>query len=400
MKFTLRAAVPMFALGLVLAGSASFAQNLASLKGTNKKGGGYQFTIDKDLAAQPVKNQAKTNTCWSFSGQSLLESELARMGKGNHSLSVMFVVRKAYEMKADKYVRMNGKINFAEGGEYHDVLNVLAQYGAVPEEAYPGGANLYGEGNHAHFELEAVLKGFLDGLIKNKNGRISTAWKTAFNGILDAYLGKVPEQFSYKGKSYTPKTFASAMGLDANNYITLTSFSHHPFNRQIMVEVSDNWAGDRAWNLPLAEFTKSIEQAVSQGYSVAWATDVSEKYFSHQSGVAVVPDADLRNLTDAEVKAFLDGPVKQKTITQELRQAAFDSQETTDDHGMHIIGSAKDQLGTRYYIVKNSWGTERNDLGGIFYASQPYVQYKTTFVTFHKSALPADVAKQLGISIK
>lgn len=400
MRFTLRAALPIFALGLALAGSATFAQSLAPLKGTNKKGGGYQFTIDKDLAAQPVKNQAKTNTCWSFSGQSLLESELARMGKGNHSLSVMFVVRKAYEMKADKYVRMNGKINFAEGGEYHDVLNVLAQYGAVPEEAYPGGANLYGEGNHAHFELEAVLKGFLDGLIKNKNGRISTAWKTAFNGILDAYLGKVPEQFSYQGKSYTPKTFASAMGLDANNYITLTSFSHHPFNRQIMVEVSDNWAGDRAWNLPLAEFTKSIEQAVSQGYSVAWATDVSEKYFSHQSGVAVVPDADLRNLTDAEVKAFLDGPVKQKTITQELRQAAFDSQETTDDHGMHIIGSAKDQLGTRYYIVKNSWGTERNDLGGIFYASQPYVQYKTTFVTFHKSALPADVAKQLGISIK
>lgn len=381
--------------GIALGLTAAQAQELSTLKGTNKKNGGYQFTIEKDIRTTAVKNQAKTNTCWSFSAQSFLESELMRMGKGVHNLSVMYVVRKAYEMKADKYVRMNGKVAFAEGGEFHDVLTVLDKYGVVPEEAYPG--KNYGEASHAHFELEAVLKGFLDGLIQNKNGRLSTAWKPAFSGILDAYLGKAPENFTYQGKSYTPSSFAASLGLKASDYVTLTSFSHHPFYKPAMVEVADNWAGDKAWNLPLADFGKSIENAVSNGYSVAWASDVSEKYFSHQNGVAIVPDLDLRQITDAQKEAFLAAPVTQKTITQEIRQAAFDSQETTDDHGMHIIGSAKDQTGVRYYLVKNSWGTERNDLGGIFYVSQPYVLYKTTFVTMHKSALPADIAKKLGL---
>ncbi len=377
------------------AGYQSIGQSLSPIKGANKQNGGYQFTIDKEVGVGPVKNQAKTNTCWSFSTQSFLESELIRMGKGQHTLSVMFVVRKAYELKADKYVRMNGRVAFAEGGEIHDVLSVLRNYGAMPDEAYPG--LQYGETNHAHFELEAVLKGYLDGLIQNKNGRISTAWKSGLNGILDAYLGPLPTEFSYQGKTYTPKTWAAAMGLNADDYVELTSFSHHPFYKPCMVEVQDNWSGELAYNLPLEEFGQVIENAVSNNYSVAWATDVSEKYFSHAEGVAVVPDRDLRTITEGNKAEIFRAPAAEKTITQEMRQAAFDSWETTDDHGMHIFGSAKDQRGTRYYLVKNSWGTERNELGGVFYASKPYVLYKTTFIAVNRKALPANIAAKLGL---
>lgn len=379
----------------LLVSSIGISQTLSPVKGANKQGGGYQFTVEKEAGVGPVKNQAKSNTCWSFSTQSFLESEMMRLGKGQHTLSVMFVVRKAYEMKADKYVRMNGKVAFAEGGEIHDVLTVLRNYGAMPDEAYPGMS--YGESNHAHFELEAVLKGYLDGVIQNRNGRLSTAWKRGFSGILDAYLGVLPTEFKYQGKTYTSQSFAQAMGLNSDDYVELTSFSHHPFYKPCMVEVQDNWSGEQALNLPLDEFGHVIENAVMSGYSVAWATDVSEPYFSHKEGVAVVPDRDLRSINDAAKAEIFKGPGPEKVITQEMRQAAFDSQETTDDHGMHIFGAAKDQRGTRYYMVKNSWGTDRNDLGGMFYVSKPYVLYKTTFIAVHKKAIPDAIARKLGL---
>jgi bleomycin hydrolase len=246
--------------------------------------------------------------------------------------------------------------------------------------------------------MEGVLKGMLDAVVKSPNGRLSTRWKEAVNGVLDAYLGKVPDTFTYQGKSYTARSFADMLGLKADDYVAFTSFTHHPFYQPFMVEVPDNWAAETAWNLPLDEFGQVIEGSLQNGYSVAWAADVSEKFISHKSGVAVVPDKNLDQLTDEDRTAFFAKPVKQKKITPELRQLAFDNYETQDDHGMHFVGLAKDQDGTRYYIVKNSWGTDRNDIGGIFYASDAYVLYKTTFVLVNKKSLPKAIAAKLKLS--
>lgn len=372
----------------------------------NKKDGHYYFTVVKNLEANAVQNQNKTGTCWSFSALSFMESELIRLKKGKHKLSEMFVVRMAYMDKAEMYIRMHGISNLSQGGAFHDIPYVIEKYGIMPEEAYKG-LN-YGEEKHNHSELEAVLKGMCDAIIKRPQGKLTTAWRSAVNGVLDAYLGKVPETFTYQGANYTAKSFAEFLGLKMTDYVVITSFTHHPFYSKYTFDVPDNWSFGQAYNLPMDEMVASIDGALMNGYSVAWAADVSEKGFSFSNGLAIVPEneEDLK-VKGSDNKHFNDGgaertgnqfdtPGNEKVITQKMRQEAYDNYLTTDDHGMHFTGLVKDQNGKTYYVVKNSWGTE-NGCGGYMYASVPYVQYKTMNVMVHKSALSKAICKKLDI---
>ncbi|MCC6251139.1 MAG: aminopeptidase [Bacteroidia bacterium] len=371
-----------------------FSSNVKSQNITNKKNGGFIFTPEKEISYSPVKNQYKSGTCWSFSTQSFLESELARMGKPMVDLSDMFVVRNTYSQKGEKYVRMQGTINFGAGSEFHDAINVLRTNGVVPESAYP----IKNGGKPELTESDKVLKAMLDEIIKRPNGdKLSPNWKDAFEAVLDAYYGKTPDSFEYNGKKYTPKSFAAELGLNADDYVAIGSYTHHPFYEQFIIEVSDNWSWGKIYNVPLDEMQKITDNAINNNFTVAWASDVSEFGFSFKNGVAIVPVKDKADMTQAEKDSAFSKPMEELNITQELRQAAFDNLSTTDDHGMHIIGSAKDQNGKRYYTVKNSWGTENNDLGGIFYVSTAYFKYKTTSILVHKKALPADIAKKLNI---
>lgn len=368
---------------------------------------GYKFTMVKELPSTPVKNQYKSSTCWSFSSISFLESELLRMGKGEYDLSEMFIVYNTYYDKAIRYARWQGNINFAAGGAFHDVLSVIENTGIVPEEAYNG--KVIGEKEHMHNEMDAVLTGFMEALIKNGNGKLTPVWPLAVKGIINAYLGEYPEKFTYKGIEYTPKTFANELGLDLSNYIEIGSYTHHPFYEQFILEVPDNWMQDKIYNVPLEEMMAIIDYSLEKGYTVGWGADVSEKGFSWTNGVAVVPAVDPEDLTGTEREKWekltqkerekmmysFEEPVPERVITQEIRQKAFDNYQTTDDHGMHITGLAKDQDGTDYYYVKNSWGTTGNDYNGFFYASKPFVAYKTIDILVHKDAIPKEILKKL-----
>ncbi|MCK9481699.1 MAG: C1 family peptidase [Bacteroidia bacterium] len=375
---------------------------------SNSKKSFYRFSVIKANEAMPVQDQNRSSTCWSFSTLSFMESELLRMGKGHHLLSEMYIVRNAWIGKADMYVRMQGHYNFSGGGAFNDIPWVIKRYGIIPQSAYSG-LN-YGTDKHTHAELDAVLKGFIDAVKDNPQKALTPAWKGAFEGILNAYLGPVPENFEYQGKKYTPQSFATYLGLNMDDYVSLTSFTHHPFYSSFVIEVPDNWAMTTSYNLPLNEFMQVMESAIMNGYTFAWGSDVSEKGFSHRNGIAIVPADDsmvqvkgkdnviFNNPNEAERSgnAFIY-PMTELQITQELRQKAFDSQETTDDHGMHITGLVKDQNGTKYFIVKNSWGTKYNDCDGYLYASWNYVAYKTMNIMIHKNAIPKDIAKKLGI---
>ena len=385
----------------------SFLANAQDVQTNQPKG--YQFTDIKRLPATSVKDQARAGTCWSWSGISFFESEMIRMGKEPIDLSAMYIVRHAYSDKATKFVRLHGSMNFAVGGAFCDVMHVIKNYGIVPMDVY-NGLN-YGEPNHAFGEIDDVLAGYVNAVIKNSNKKLSTAWKKGFDGILDAYLGEEPEKFEYKGKEYTPRTFADeVVGLDMDDYVSLTSFTHHPFYSQFAIEVPDNWLWGMSYNLPIDELAQVMSNAIDNGYTFAWASDVSEKGFqTSQPGVAVVPTTDTKEMSGAEIAkweampkgkqtqdAFKQGPAPEKVITQEMRQQEFDNYLTTDDHGMHVIGKAKDQNGTVYYIVKNSWN-QYNKFGGYFYASEPFMKYKTMNIIVHKNAIPKDIRKKLGI---
>jgi aminopeptidase C len=372
-----------------------------------KKADSFEFTTIKEIPITPVKNQSSSGTCWSFSGVGFIEAELLRQGKGEYDLSEMFVVYKNYADKAQKYIRMHGATNFAGGGSFADVLDCIKDYGIVPNDVQPG-LN-YGDTLHRHGELDAFTKAYIDAVLKNPNRKLSPAWFKGFTGILDAYLGAAPETFTYNGKQYTPKSFAQSLGINADNYVSLTSFTHHPFYTAFPIEVPDNWRWADSYNVPLNEFLQIIDNSLEKGYTVAWATDVSELGFNRK-GIAVVPDATAKEgpgsdqarwvgLTPAERTAqisSLSAPVPEKTITQELRQQAFDNYETQDDHGMLIYGTAKDQNGSKYYLVKNSWGTA-TPYKGTWYASVPFVAYKTITIVVHKDVLSKELKNKLGI---
>lgn len=368
----------------------------------------YEFTIVKEVATTPVKDQSASGTCWSFAGNGFLEDELLRAGKGEYDLSEMWIVRNAYIDKAVKYVRFHGNCHFGGGGATHDVTNMSKKYGIVPEEAYAG-LN-YGSDKHRHAELDAVLLAYLDAVVKNPNKKLTSAWLPGYVAILDAYLGEAPEEFTYQGKTYTPMTFAQSLGLNMDDYVSVTSFSHHPYYTEFAVEVPDNWMNDLSYNIPLDEFVALFDQAIEGGYSIAWSSDVSEPGFQYRKGFAIVPSDVAEGAGGTELSKWvalspqekqarlltMTEPAKEMDITPEMRQEAYDNYETTDDHGMVITGIATDQLGNRFYKVKNSWNT--NQLyDGYFYASKPFVAYKTMSIMVHKDALPKELRKKLGI---
>ena len=355
----------------------------------------FIFTDIINIENTSVKNQASSGTCWSYSTNSFLESEMIRKGKPKVDLAELYTARMVYEDKADNYVKMHGALSWGDGGECHDVINMYAKYGVMPQEAYTG--LHYGTKKNKFGELQAVLKGMLDAIVANHNGKLTTSWKKAFDAVLDAYLGVVPESFTYKGQRYTPKSFArEVVGLNPSDYVELASFTDKPYYEKTIFMVPDNWSFDKVYNVKLKDMTSTIDYALRNGYTVAWAADVSEKYFSWKNGVAFVPEKDWDDMEEDEQKTLFDGPKEERVITPENRQEAFDNYETTDDHGMHIVGLAKDQKGNEYYIVKNSWGT-KNDYKGYIYVSKNYVRYKTTAFLLNKHGMPAALKEKLGI---
>jgi len=391
----------LFSLSLLLFVGATFAQK------DTAKVDSFKFIITKELKISPVKNQASSGTCWSFSTIGFFESELLRMGKPEVDLSEMFVVHHSYSDKADKYVRMNGACNFAGGGSFYDVWYVLKNYGIVPESEMTG-LN-YGEEKHKHGELDALTSAYTKVIVSNPNKKLSTAWKAGFDGILDAYLGQCPKEFTVAGKKYTPQSYEQSLGLNLDDYVSLTSFTHHPFYSQFAIEIPDNWRNSESYNLPLNEFMQVFDNAIDKGYCIAWASDVSEKGFT-RNGIAVNPEIKKANLPGTDQARWLNisqkemedsiykvkKPQPEIKVTPEIRQAGFDNYQTTDDHGMVIFGTAKDQNGTKYYLVKNSWGTE-SKYKGIWYASESFVMHKTIDIMVHKNAIPKEILKKLGI---
>ena len=360
---------------------------------TNNTDSKYQFTFEKKLDVTPVKNQNKSGTCWSFSTSSFLESEIIRMGKAPVDLSMMWVVRNMYYERAVNYLRRQGKAQFAEGGEPHDVMNCVRKYGIVPKSVYTGENSSEG-GKPVHGEMDAVLLSFMKTIAERP--AVSKNWSVALNGILDAYLGKKVDTFSVEGKKYNPLEYAKSLGINPDDYVEISSFTHHPFYKQFVLEVSDNWDNGLVYNVPLDDMQAIVDNAITKGFTVEWASDVSEQYFSFKNSIAIVPEG-VDTMKDATLqKTFLE-PGIEKNITQELRQEAFDNLTTTDDHGMHLVGKAHDQNNHEFYLVKNSWGTDKNALKGYFYCSVPYLRYKTTGIMVHKNAIPDAIAAKLGI---
>jgi bleomycin hydrolase len=380
---------------------------------TNKESGKYEFTVIKDLEATSVKSQDRTGTCWSWSALSFIESEVIRMGGPKVDLSPMYIVRNAYIGKGVNYLRMYGNFNFGPGGAFHDIPWVIKRHGIVPIDEYEGLE--YGQQKHNHSEMNGMLEAMLKVLKeKPQKDELTPNWKKAYTEVVDAYLGDLPDntedfKFEYDGKEYTPNSFANFLGLNMDDYISLTSYTHHPFYSSFMLEVPDNWAMQQCHNIPLDEFMNLMENAINNGYSFAWGADVSEKGFSFRDGLAIVPadestiklrGRDNKHFSDAgaeKIANCFDEPVEEKVITQQMRQIGYDNQTTTDDHGMHITGLVKDQKGSKYFIVKNSWGDDRNDCDGYFYASFPYMRYKTMNIMIHKDAISKDLKKKLGL---
>lgn len=401
-------------LSLVLGFSISSQETLS-----NKKDSEYKFTPVKILDANPVLDQGWTGTCWSFSALSFFESELIRKGKGEHVLSEMFIVRNAYKGKAEKYIRMDGKANFSEGGAFHDISWVIKRHGIVPMEVYQG--KNYGSDSHNHSELSAVLTGAVDAVLERSkklrgSQTLSTAWKAAIDGILDAYLGEAPGEFKYEGKKYTSKSFAEYLELNMDDYVSITSFTNHPFYEKCMLAIPDNWAWGMSYNVPLEELYSAMTYCVENGYTFAWGADVSEKGFNFREGLAIVPSdpstiktkgKSNKNFSDAgadKQASCFDKPMDELNITQEMRQEGYDNKTTTDDHGMHVTGLVKDQNGKTYFLVKNSWGTGSNKYDentekydGYFFASEAYMKYKTINIYLHKDALSPEMKKKLNL---
>ncbi len=353
------------------------------------------FTIDTEVNRTPVRNQYRTGTCWDHATLSFLESELLRTGKGEYDLSEMWIVRHTYPKKALAYVRNEGAAQFGEGGQAHDVLDRIREYGIVPENVYDG--MRIDESRHNHGEMFTVLKAMLDAVDKKSGGRITPRWQDAFEAVLDAYLGRPPASFEYRGKTYTPKSFAQSLGLNLDDYVELTSYTHHPFYGKMRLEVPDNWSQDaNYYNVPIDDLEAIIDNALKTGYSVAWDGDVSEREFSPRAGYAFVPARDYEEQTQAERAAKPTAPEPEKDVTQALRQKTFDNHTTTDDHLMHIVGLAHDQAGNKFYYTKNSGGTDQR-YGGYLYMSRAYVRLKTVAILVNKASIPPPIAQKLAL---
>lgn len=371
-------------------------------------GQGYQFTEVVTVPATPVKNQAATGTCWCFATTSFMESELLRMGKGTYDLSEMFIVRQKYKNQLqDNYLR-RGNGNIGQGSLSHTFMNAYRQVGIVPEEVYTG-IN-YDSERHNHSEMVRYMHAIADVAVKTKQR--SPEYDKLIANLFDTYLGKLPEKFTYKGKEYTPKSFAESLGLNMDDYIELTSFTHHPYYVKFDVEVPDNWEHSLMYNLPLDEMMETVDYALTNGYTVCWDGDVSEKGFSFTNGVAINPEVkkveDLSNTDRARFEKLgekerleevfkFERPYPEIKVTPEVRQAGFESFVTTDDHLMHVTGITKDQNGTKYYITKNSWGTDRNKFGGYLNMSESFVRAKTIYVMVHKDAIPKAIKGKLHL---
>lgn len=363
----------------------------------------YKFDTIIQNPITSIKDQAASGTCWCFSGISFIESEIFRVTGDEFDLSEMFVVSNAYYDRALKYVRLHGHLNFSPGSSFSDVLAVLSTYGIVPEEQM-NGLN-YGTTQHMHSEMDEVLKSIVTALVKNPNNKLTNAWKTGFRAMTAAYLGEIPTSFTANGKNYSPKSYMESFPINLNDYVDISSWTHHPFYSTMTVEVPDNWRGLNAYNVPLDDMISIIDNAINNGYTVAWASDVTEDGFLAE-GVAVVPDVN-KIISEYGVingtpeisngkPLYTHMPCPELEITQEMRQEAFDDYSTTDDHGMQIFGIAKDQNGTEYYMVKNSWG-EVGPYNGVWYVSKAYVRYKTTDIVVNKKAIPTKIRKQMGL---
>ena len=370
---------------------------------------GFKFTDKNEVEKLvPITNQYRSGTCWCFSTLSYLEEEIMAVGGEQMTLSQMWVVRHAYFDKAVKYVRLHGNLNFAVGGAAHDVTEMIAKYGIVPREVYTG--QNYGTELPEFNEIDDVLKAYVEAIVKNGNGKLTPVWQDGLNAILDSYFGKRPETFTYKGKEYTPKSFAESLPIKMEDYIEFSSYTHHPFYSTFILEVPDNWMWHSMYNVPMGEMMQVLDAALAAGRPVAWGTDVSEKGFSRTKAIGVIPEEVAKNtigsdaerwgkLSDAEKQAMinnLEGPMKEKTITQEMRQEAYDNYLTTDDHGMVIVGTATDQEGNPFYKVQNSWG-ESGPYKGFYYFSRPFVEYKTMDIMVNKNIVPKEILKKLGL---
>ena len=356
----------------------------------------HEFTMITKVKTTPVESQGRSGTCWAFATTSYVETELIRMGKGEHDISEMYFVRRTFPVKADKYFRLHGKSNFGQGGQAHDVINVIKNHGLVPKQFYD--AKIFDSTTYNHSELTALLQSELDAVLKKKGGKISNLWRDVFCFTLDKYLGTPPEEFEYDGKKYTPKSFADSLGFNSEDYIEFTSYAHRPFYEKVNLEIPDNFAGAFYYNVPIDDLMNVIDNALNNGFSVAWDGDVSDKYFFRKECYAVAP---VDNLAE-QIQYDDDGneiiePELEKKITQQMRQNSFDSFQTTDDHLMHITGIAKDQNDTKFYYTKNSWGTKKRKYDGYWYLSEPFVRLNTIAIMVHKDAVPEQLKEKLEI---
>ncbi len=394
-------------LSIALAGLATF----SAFAQDAKQDEGFVFTTVKENPITSIKNQNRAGTCWCYSTMAFLEAELLRMGKGEYDFSEMFIVHNTYLDRADKAVRTHGDASFSQGGSFYDVLYGMEHFGLVPEaEMRPG--VMYGDSLSNHTELSAVSDAVVAAIAKGRHSKLQSdaegnmLWKKAIESIHDIYLGERPESFTVNGKEYTPKSYYESTGLNADDYVSLTSYTHHPFYESFVLEIQDNWRWAQSYNLPIDELMEVFDNAIMNGYTIAWGSDVSESGFT-RNGVAVMPDAEkAQELSGSDMAHWLklspaekklnEKPQPQKWCTQEERQLSYDNWETTDDHGMLIYGIAKDQAGNEYYMVKNSWG-KSGKYEGIWYASKAFARYKTMNIVVHKDAVPKALRKKLGI---
>ncbi len=348
-----------------------------------------------DLEDTSIKNQGSAGTCWSFSGNSFIESEMIRMKKKPVDIAEIFTARQVYLGKARNYILLGGNGNLGDGAELHDVMNIIRKNGAMPQSAYT--LDDYGKGTVKSGDMQKKIKEILDAFLKNPNNKSAT-WVKDISDYMDSQMGKIPETFDYAGKNYTPKTFAKeVIGINANDYIEISNYKDNPYYEKMVQPVTDNWSGDSLYNVPMTTLTDAVDNALAKGYTVGWATDVSEPYFSWKNGVAIVPNVDdLYSISDDQKKTFFDGPTKEKEITEDLRLDGLYTMYTTDDHGMHIVGKAKDQNGKEYYKVKNSWG-ETNDYKGYLYVTKTFVQLKTTALMLNKNSLSKELRAKLKV---